>query len=319
MIILLTLGVSLAACQKAGTTTQPPSFFPGLELTPYVTSTATGTATATSEFVPTNTIEPTITATPITYTVKQGDTLFSIAANHGLTTAEIKAANPTVNPYLVAPGMVILIPAPGGAGSTAATATQSAPAATPYPLTVSEPKCTPSLTGGLYCFADLLNEQDQTAGGITAEFQLVNPQTSEVIRQEAMVPLNRINSGKSLPLFAYFAPPVAAEPQVRVNLLSAVSANQGGGVSVQNPEISISSNGLTAAVSGSALLDAAQSAASKVWVAAVAYDEQGSVVGIRRFMSLEAVNPGASVDFSLNVYSIAGKILRVELFGEANP
>ncbi len=50
------------------------------------------------------------------YTVRSGDSLYRIARQHGLRTAQLVAANPDVNPRRLRPGQSLVIP---GAGSTA--------------------------------------------------------------------------------------------------------------------------------------------------------------------------------------------------------
>jgi LysM repeat protein len=322
-VIITTSIMLLAGCQKA-TPTPETSLFPGEALTPFATSTVTPTATATLQTAPTETLVPTMTSTPVTYTVKGNDTLFSIAAKNGLTLAEIKAANPNVNPYLLGPGTVIVIPAPNG---VVAQPTQSAPLSTPYPMDFSDPQCTASLTGGLYCFAELNNPQPLMVDSLSAQFSLTDPATGEVVTQAALVPLNRVASGSKLPLFAYFPPPVAVSPQIGLKLITAMSVNQTGTpsplqssvVTVDQSEITISANGLSAVVTTQAKFDSAEGVTGKIWIAAVAYDSMGEIVGIRRFVSTSATNPGEYIPFTLNLYSIGGKIEKVELFGEVNP
>jgi LysM repeat protein len=311
----------LAACSPKGTP-QAGSLFPGEALTPFATQTVTPTATSTPVNIPTATLAPTVTSTPITYTVKGNDTFFSIAANHGLTTKQLMAANPSISEYLLSPGMNILIPAAGGVVPT----TQPATASTPYPLSVSDPKCTPSLTGGLYCFALIANDQAFMADDISADFILTNPVSGETATQKALVPLNRIPGGEDLPLFAYFPPPVMENPVASLQLKTAVSVNhtgtptplQSAKVTVDQPDVNIAANGLSVEVKGQAALDASAGSAGKIWIAAVAYDAQDNIVGIRRYQSVNSLKPGESMPFTLDIYSIGGKIVKVDFFGEAN-
>ncbi len=89
--------------------------------TPVITPTAV--VTPTSAPAPTNTpVPPTSAPTaapappsaPGTYTVQWGDTLTKIAQKTGVTTQQIVAANPGLNPNYIVPGQVLTIPAPGG-------------------------------------------------------------------------------------------------------------------------------------------------------------------------------------------------------------
>lgn len=311
----------LSGCQ-AYQATQTVSLFGGAELTPFETKTSTPTNTSTPDNAPTATLAPTITPTPFVYTVKDNDTMFTIAARYGISTEALKAANPEVNPYLLTAGMKLVIP-----GAQVAAATQAAPASTPYPIVLGDPNCAPSLSGGMYCFATLVNEQPLMAGNISAEFTLTNPASGETLTRDALVPLNRLPSGGELPLFAFFEVPVFSEPVVSLKLLTATGVGQNGTptplqsamVTVTEPGVMIAPDGLSAVVNPVVTLNGAEELSGRMMVAAVAYDDQNRVVGIRRYESKDAVSAGENVTFRLNIYSIGGRIERIEFFGEVNP
>jgi LysM repeat protein len=193
-----------------------------VQLTPYRTATATATITPTRPDAPTSTLAPTITPTPRVYTVKANDTLIDIAYLNGLTLDELKAANPDVNPYNLAIGTKLLIPAAKPAQSTLAV-----PNPTPAPIPVRAINCTPSLTGGLYCFALIENNQEMT--------WRISPQNSglrilpreKVISQSAQFPLSRLKAGTALPFYTYFSPPIAMNPNVELNILTAAAVENG--------------------------------------------------------------------------------------------
>jgi LysM repeat protein len=71
---------------------------------------ATPTATAPPA---TETPSPAPTAGATQYTVVEGDTIWAIAVKFGLTTDRLLDANPTLNPDLLHPGDVLVIPGPG--------------------------------------------------------------------------------------------------------------------------------------------------------------------------------------------------------------
>jgi hypothetical protein len=56
-----------------------------------------------------------------------------------------------------------------------------------------------------------------------------------------------------------------------------------------------------------------------VWIAAIAYDAEGRVVGIRKIEEIEPIEPGDSQEFSLIVYSLGPQINEVKVFIEARP
>ena len=122
-LIYLTL---MAACSPAPilTPTLTPSPMPVRTgaLTPY-------TLPAPAEPTPSRTPDaatplpvPSITPTPLTYTVRASDDMGGIAYRFGVTVADLIAANPKVNPRAMSVGTVLIIPATGHAPAAAATA-----------------------------------------------------------------------------------------------------------------------------------------------------------------------------------------------------
>lgn len=320
-VFTIIIAVILSGCQ-AGEETQAPSLFGGAELTPFATTTLTPTITSTPYDAPTATHAPTITPTPFIYTVKANDVMFSIAARNGISIESLKAANPDVNPYLLTEGMKLVIP-----GIQDPAGTQAAPVSTPYPILLSDPNCAPALSGGMYCFANLINEQPLMARNISAEFILTDPASGNTLTRDALVPLNRLPSGGELPLFAYFESPVFANPVVSLRLITATSLEPNGTLTplqsavvvVTDPGVVIAPDGLSAVVNPVVIINGAEGLSGRMMVAAVAYDDQNQVVGIRRYESKDAISVGENVTFRLNIYSIGGRIERIEFFGEINP
>jgi hypothetical protein len=75
-------------------------------------------------------------------------------------------------------------------------------------------------------------------------------------------------------------------------------------------------DGRTAKVSGEIALPAESKAATQVWVAAVAYDKGGQVVGVKRWEG-GTIQPGGRIPFSFFVSSLGPTIDRVEYVVEA--
>ena len=105
---LLVLVVAGVACGGGeGGETQSPS--------PSTTATASATPTASATVTPTPTPqpsgnEPTLPPTGVTYIVKAGDTLYSIAQRFGVTVDAIAAANNISDPTKIEVGQVLIIP-----------------------------------------------------------------------------------------------------------------------------------------------------------------------------------------------------------------
>jgi hypothetical protein len=104
-------------------------------------------------------------------------------------------------------------------------------------------------------------------------------------------------------------------PRVQVLTAIAIPADDPRYLSatLQNTTIVIAPDGRTARVSGQVSLPADSPPAKVVWVAAVAYDAAGRVVGFRRW---EGTGVGA---FDLTVASLGSRVKRVEVFVEARP
>ncbi len=76
---------------------------------------------------------PVPTATPMTYTVKQGDTLGSIAYHFGVKVEDLQKANPGLDPNALSIGQVLIIPAASGSEGSDSTLADSGGAADGIP------------------------------------------------------------------------------------------------------------------------------------------------------------------------------------------
>ncbi|MFH1474273.1 MAG: LysM domain-containing protein [Chloroflexota bacterium] len=104
-ILVVILGL-VAACGGGATPTPAPTE------TPAPTDIYLPTEAPASE-TPAATEEPAATpAAGTRYTVKKGDTMWAIAQSAGITLADLRAANPDVDPRAMRVGTVLVIPAP---------------------------------------------------------------------------------------------------------------------------------------------------------------------------------------------------------------
>jgi len=112
-LICFALLVILSVTACAGDSRSALENAPALNATRINVSAATPLAPAPESTVtpPSVTIpRPTASPTPVRYTVQEGDTLFAIALNYGVTLEAIAAANQLANPELIHPGQVLVIP-----------------------------------------------------------------------------------------------------------------------------------------------------------------------------------------------------------------
>ncbi|MBI3151520.1 MAG: LysM peptidoglycan-binding domain-containing protein [Chloroflexi bacterium] len=280
-----------------------------VSLQPYLTSTSAPSSTPNIIVV----IEtPVPTNTPFIYIVEAGDTLSEIAEKFKISQDKLRAANPDVSPNSMSIGMTLIIPDPSSAIASASTPT-------PVPVPITQTVCHPSADNGLWCFALIQNNSAKPLENISAQITLLDENNNAIASQTAFTPLDMIPSSSSLPVYVFF-PDTSANANMQVQLLSAIQSDNSRYLpaTLNNTVAQIDWSGKSAQLSGQILLPAESQAATRVWVAAVAYDRHGQVVGIKRWEG-GAIQTGGSIAFSFSVASLGGVIEAVEFVVQANP
>ena len=280
-----------------------------VSLLPYLTSTPASTTTPNVLVI----VEtPLPTATPFIYVVESGDTLSEIAEKFRISIDELRAANPDVSANSLSIGMTLIIPDPSAALAGASTPT-------PMPAPITQTGCRPSADNGLWCFALIRNDSPEPLENISAQMTLLDENNNAVASQTAFTPLDILPPNSALPVYVFF-PDTPSNLHLQVQLLSAVqgSASRYLPAALNNTVAQIDWNGKTAQLSGQIFLPAESQAANQVWVAAVAYDKEGQVVGVRRWEG-GAMQPGGSISFSFLVASVGGDIEAVDFVVQAKP
>ena len=326
--VLLGLAAGLWACTASPTALPTPTPLRVGTLIPYRTPTPTPTPLLLPS-LPAPTETPAPTATPFTYTVKQGDTMLAIAFNYGLSLDQLLAANPTVQPRLLSVGTLLVIPIEGEIAT-------AAPTAAPLPLQAVEPVCYSQADGGLWCFMQVVNDQAQAVENLSGRISLFSISGESLGSQPAYAPLNILRPGERLPLVAYFSPPVVGELIAQGELLSALAVAEGDPrylvAGFQANTLTTSTDGMSARVSGVVLLPEGEPAAGSLWLAGVAYDVTGKIVGVRKWQvevpcsaaAQEAGTPAPEsgcnrLPFEGTIYSLGSTIDTVEILVEARP
>ena len=307
-------GVFLAACRPE---TNEISVSPSavIELVPYQTATATSTPTPANPATPTPLPSP--TPTPLTYTVKNGDSFLEIAVRYKISLAALQGANPKVNPNSMSIGTVLIIP------SKAAALVDIPPSPTPVGVTLGKVYCANNQDGGLWCFVPVYNGQSFSVESVSAVIRIASQGSTKVLSQTASAPLDLIPAKSTLALSAYFPPPATAPDQSSAEILAALPVLKNDPrylpTSIDNPQYQVNQDGLSAQAIGKVVLNVNKAKAAQVWVAAVAYDLAGDVVGVRSWQSETSLSSGAGLNFAFDVYSISEPISRVEMLAEARP
>jgi hypothetical protein len=192
------------------------------------------------------------------------------------------------------------------------------------PFPVKQIACHPTSDDGMWCFVLVTNNSANFIEDVTAQITLMNADGKSIAGQTATLPLDILAPNSSLPLTTYFAPdiPLNAKPQVQILTAIQIQPNDVRYLpaTLQNTTVKVDESGLTAQVNGQVVLSGSSPSPAKlVWVAAIAYDDEGEVVGARRWESTSNLSAGSSLPFSFMVSSIAGSISRVEFAVEARP
>ncbi|WKZ35990.1 MAG: LysM domain-containing protein [Anaerolineales bacterium] len=293
----------LAACASAAE--QPIDVSPQ----PYLTSTSVPTFTPDVLFI----VEtPVTTSTPFIYIIEKGDTLSQIAEKFKISQDALRAANPDLKTNILSIGQTILIPDPASPLAAASTPT-------PVPAPVTQTVCHPTADSGNWCFALIQNSTDGVLENVSAQITLLDENHNAIASQTAFTPLDIIAPNSSLPVYVYFPnSPANVKPQVQ--LLSALQSNTSRHLpaSLTHTIAQIAWDGKTAQLSGQIHLPAESTAATQVWVAAVAYDTNGTVVGVKRWEA-GALQPGTITNFQFGMASLGSAIEAVKFFVQAMP
>lgn len=304
----------LMGCQNTPPIIQQPLPSPSLARTPYHSPAQTTTATPAA--APTFTPLPSPSPTPRTHTVRLNEDLFGISLAYGTTVEELRLLNPDVNPNAMRVGTVLILPPAKGQP------TQRPLAPTPVALLSQQPVCQPDSGGGLWCFWLIENPFEQRVEAITATFQLRT--AAEGRLQPSALLLDGIPPQSALPLAAYFSAPISQPYQISAELTSAV-ALQGNDtrhlplVLEEVQWMAEPADPRSAAITCFMhLSEDAQSATSRIWLLAIAYDLNGQVTGLRRQEWSAPLQPGQTIPCQMTLYGL-NAIANVQLFAEASP
>ncbi len=300
---LLLCALLLSACASSNE-----QIFDG-KLQPYLTSTPAQTSTPN---VITVFETPVPTSTPAVYVIQAGDTLSELAETFKVSQDDLRAANPDLNPNSMSIGQTILIPDPSAALAAASTPT-------PVPAPVTQTVCHPTADSGLWCFALIQNPTADALENVSAQITLLDADGTTVASQIAFMPIDILPPNSSMPVYVFF-PNMSANVTPRVQVLSALQASASSYLPaiLNNTLAQIGNNGRTAQLSGQVYLPPESQTATRVWVAAVAYDKNGTVVGVKRWEGA-GIQPGTSINFNFAVSSLGGDIEALEFFVQVRP
>jgi hypothetical protein len=197
--------------------------------------------------------------------------------------------------------------------------TNLTPEPTPIQLPLEGLNCLPDAEGGVWCFVWVNNTSSEAYENVTIGFNLADLQASKVFSSQGTAPLNILLAGEKIPVALYFPAPVPQPFQKSAQFVSAVPYNPESGrylpINVEVTSDTASLEEQLISIEGMFTLD---ESASNVTIVAIALDEQGNLVGLRRWQSTlsEPMKEGA---FQIDLAAMSGKIAEYLLFAEAQP
>ncbi|MCJ7695202.1 MAG: LysM peptidoglycan-binding domain-containing protein [Anaerolineaceae bacterium] len=290
-------------------------------LRPYPSDTPTQTPLPTGYISPTPSPTITPTWTPVYYNVTDSDDMFGIALRYGISLEALKTANPTVNPYYMGVGTVLLIPLTPKPESTPFPTVAFTPTPTPLYSKLYQPQCFQDTLGGLTCFIQVENASSSDLENVGGLLILTDTETGEQRAEVAIMPLNLLKASMTLPMVATFKAPLPLKYTLSfdVDIILPVFPGDTRYVETQitKQQINFGANNRSARISGTIELIEGSKAARSVWILAVAYDSDGHVIGLRRWEAPGAFAPNTSQPFDLTVYSLSKEIDHITLYTEA--
>ena len=234
LLLLLMLPLLVAACTTDAEPTATPSRAPSPSPTPeigisLVTRAAPTVAVLQTTPQPLPTATPTLTATPITYRVEEGDTLLGIAYAHYTTLDELRALNPEVVAERLQIGQVLQLPPPATALAPDAQATRP-----PLDVTVEQVALYQTPGGDLWVLGELRNGSPYAAAGVQVQITVQDRQ------------------GEALASVSASAVPGVIPPESRAPFGVLVRQPDGGGADALSPG---ALQPVVSVVAGEALLD----------------------------------------------------------------
>jgi len=279
-------------------------------LFPYLTPTATERAPTVTP-VANLPVTPAPSPTPFIHQVVSGETMLGIAIRYGVTLESLQASNPEVDPRFLSVGAELVIP-------LGDEIQMILPTPTPVVMDWIEPVCYRTGDGGAWCIMLVENNQSIAVENLSAWIGLFGKSGEFIASDVAVGPINILRPGQAMPLLSYFQPPLPADFLARTELLTAVEVPSDDvrylDWKLAELEVVIDENTAQAAqITGRIEQPEGSALPEQIWVVAVAYDLEGSVVGMRK------IETSRSITFQLTVYSLGDPIDRVEILLELRP
>ena len=263
---------------------------------------------ATSTVVPSTPLPtPTHTATPtpIVHVVAKGDNLLALSYEFDVSLEALIEVNEIENPRALRIGQRLLIPREGDSLAVG----QPTPTPTPMPLQIVGLVFHRTPVGSLWCLGEVQNKRDEDLELVHLRVILYNVDGERVDEMEGFTVTDVVPGLGRAPFALLFPnPPASGFASYEVIVVGAEPILYWGG---RHRELIV--EGLEGVMDGpsfqvrGALVNAGQENATDVELTLTAYDEDGSVVGVRQTM-LEPLPAGERRAFALDLVPVASAV-----------
>jgi LysM repeat protein len=272
---------------------------------PVALATVTPRATFTpAPSTPIPTDSPTPTPTPIIYVLKQGDNLWTIAWEFGVSVDALQEINGIADPRTLQIGQELVIPR-----EEESLVAPSTPTPTPVPLELVNPGFYKTPTGGLWCLGEVWNQSGADAELVQVTVVLFDADRRvlmerstftalDIVSRDGRAPFGVLFEQKPADFKAYQAWIVSGEPVTYLG-------SRHGGLQVLNDKGELAGEAFV--VSGQ-VENVGDAPAQDVTVVATAYNKDGQVTGFRQAaVEDERLAPGALSRFQVRIIPAGGE------------
>ena len=269
--------------------------------TPNPMGVPTRSATATAPLLPpADTATPTVTPAPVVHVVEEGESLYSIAFDYGVSPDALQAINGIEDPQFLSIGQKLTIPS-GEASEE--TTDLLLPTATPLPFGVRGIAFHETPVGSLSCLGEAVNTTAFTLTNVQVNVALFDDTGNLLVSADAFVAADLVPPGGRSPFGVLFTTPPAAwsSPQV-----TAIRGEAAGGLTTSFVPISVADvagqvSDSQFRVNGVVRNESPAQAAGRVYVIATSYGAEGVVTGFRqgRVEFEGPLAPGGTAPFTL--------------------
>ena len=303
MITIISTGCTgeITSGSRATQTFSPPE-------NPYKVNTVTPGPTQTETPVPTEQLLLS-TPTPFKHVIQSGETLYRLALQYNVSLDRLVSANPGLDTSMISVGTEVTIPLEDNDDFGI-----SLP--TPHPVQIGDPSCIPTMDEGLWCFVSVKNDLEITLDNVSAGINIYDGENNLFKSYTAIPPLDYYFPDRDIPLSVFIPQPLPEEYLVNPILLTALPSDiKKPRTEIINQDISYNDPKTIAEISGDINIKGSLVDEDQVWIAAIAYSE-GSVVGIRKWVSSDPITENNEISFELVLYSLGPTIDKVQLYSE---